>query len=289
MSSQRRAAMTVDVEDYFQVAAFDKIIPVTDWENYQLRAPHVTLRLAERFADRGIKATFFVLGWVAERSPSLVPTLQTMGHEIASHGYWHQKADRMDPETFYRDVLSAKRILEEQSGEAVLGYRAPSFSMGKHTQAHFDMLTEAGYAYSSSTYPVAHDHYGDPSLPIAPHCIDTENGPLWELPQSTIVLRGRQVPVGGGGYFRLLPWSLSRRAVSQFFTQRDFPYIFYCHPWECDPEQPRIPNAPLKSRFRHYVNLKKMEKKIYQLCALDGVQWETMRDIYEQARREEGK
>jgi len=276
----KNAAMTVDVEDYFQVAAFDDVIPLEKWESYELRAADITLRMAEKFQQRGIKATFFILGWVAEKAPDMVPKLVDMGHEIASHGYWHQKADRQDPSTFFQDISAAKQLLEKQSGKAVLGYRAPSFSMGSHTPSHFDALAKAGYRYSSSTYPIKHDHYGDPSLPTSPYLMNTSCGELWEFPQSTISMKGKRLPVGGGGYFRLLPWKLYEKAISRYFDNSRAPYVFYFHPWECDPQQPRIKNASAKSRFRHYVNLNKMESKIDKLISRDDINWNTMASYF---------
>lgn len=280
MHKVKEAIMTVDVEDYFQVAAFDNVIDVKNWDNYPLRATDVTRRLAAHFTEKGIRATFFLLGWVAEKDPGLVPALVEMGHEIASHGYWHQKADRQDPATFFQDVDAAKKCLEDQAGHAVIGYRAPSFSMGKHTPAHFSQLVKAGYHYSSSTYPISHDHYGDPTLPTHPHAIDTEDGTLMEFPQSTIMLGRRRLPIGGGGYFRLCPWSIYKKGIQTYWEQAESPYIFYFHPWECDPEQPRIANASLKSRFRHYINLSRMESKIHQLTALPDVTWISMQDAW---------
>lgn len=256
-------AMTVDVEDYFQVAAFENQVKVDDWGKFNLRSGDNTRKLLEMFSKHNVTSTFFMLGCVAERDPQLVKDIVAGGHELASHGYWHQKAFRQTPDAFFNDVDASKKLLEDLAGVEVKGYRAPSFSIDKRNEWAFDMLKKAGYTYSSSTYAVAHDHYGTPDWPTKPYMLD--NG-LWELPQATIEKFGKRLPVGGGGYFRLFPLQLSQWFISQFHEQHDHPYIFYFHPWEIDPEQPKIDGASAKSRFRHYVNLGKMEKKIESLC-----------------------
>lgn len=271
----RLKVMTVDVEDYFQVAAFDKQISPEQWGNYPLRVESNTHRILDMFAQTGAKATFFTLGWVAERLPALIHRIVQEGHELGSHGFGHQKAFLQSRKDFESDVRSSKHLLEDLSGQPVLGYRAPSFSIDKRNEWAFDVLREAGYVYSSSTYPVVHDHYGTPDWPVAPYQLS--NG-LWELPQSTIDKWGRRLPVGGGGYFRLFPLPLSEYLIRTFHEQHGHPYIFYFHPWEIDPLQPRIADAPLKSKFRHYVNLARMEGKIRSLC--EAHQWHSIRDAY---------
>lgn len=268
-------ALTVDVEDYFQVAAFDGCIAPTDWEQYPQRAATNTRRLLDLFDKQGAKATFFVLGWIAERNPDLVREIAARGHEVASHGYSHAKADTMTPEAFYQDVLKARLLLESIIGKPVVGYRAPSFSIGKQNEWAFARLKEAGYQYTSSTYPVVHDHYGTPDWPQAPY--QRPEG-IWEIPMPVLNRWGMQLPIAGGGYFRLLPYWLSRSFIRSFLNRTAHPYMFYFHPWEIDPQQPRIEQAPARSRFRHYVNLHRMEGKIAAL--LRDFNWRPLRDVY---------
>lgn len=270
-----KKVMTVDVEDYFQVAAFKDVIEPKDWDDYALRVADNTRKILAIFDENNVKATFFILGWVAERAPELVELIASKGHEIASHGYAHQKVFEQTPEQFRADLVKAKEILERISGQEVVGYRAPSFSIDKRCVWAFDILKETGHLYSSSTYPVVHDHYGTPDWPISAY--KTESG-LLEVPQSTIDIKGRRIPIGGGGYFRLFPQILNNALLKEFDNQREQPYIFYFHPWEIDPGQPRIDGAPLKSKFRHYVNLSRMENKIRALCGLH--EWQTMKDVF---------
>lgn len=270
-----KRVMTVDVEDYFQVAAFNKQISQEEWEKYPLRVIDSTNKILDIFEEKGVKATFFVLGWVAERAPELVKRIASLGHEVASHGYAHQKVFEQTPEEFEADLLKAKHILEEITGQEVIGYRAPSFSIDKRNEWAFDILKRTGHIYSSSTYPIVHDHYGTPEWPVKPFKL--ESG-LIEFPQSTIEVKGKRVPVGGGGYFRLFPQAVNNKLLSQFDESRDNPFIFYFHPWELDPKQPIIPGISLKSKFRHYVNLDKMESKISKLC--DKGEWVSMRTAF---------
>lgn len=259
----RKNAMTVDVEDYFQVAAFDGIIKTSDWDSHSLRVSKNTRKILKLFKEHNVKATFFILGWVAEREPLLIKDIAADGHEIANHGYMHQKAFNQTYEEFLEDITKSKKILEDISGQKVIGYRAPSFSIDKRNEWAFDAIRESGHLYSSSTYPVAHDHYGTPEWSTEPFVLDNN---LMEIPQATIDLLGRRLPVGGGGYFRLFPLMLSEFFMRKFKEQHDQPYVFYFHPWEIDPEQPKVEGAALKSKFRHYVNLSRMEKKIAHLC-----------------------
>ena len=270
-----RHAMTIDVEDYFQVSAFENLVSVEDWGNMEVRVEANTDRMLALFDQHGAKATFFMLGWVAKRFPDLVKRIAEQGHEIASHGSMHQRASAQTPEQFRDDIRSAKHLLEDITGKEVLGYRAPSFSFTKQNQWVYEILAEAGHVYSSSVYPVVHDHYGIPDAPRfrykAPAGID-------EIPLSTLPLFGKNLPISGGGYFRLYPYLLTQWAVSRFSRIENQPYIFYMHPWEVDPSQPKMEGASAKSRFRHYLNLNKVESRLTRL--LKDFQWSSMADLY---------
>lgn len=258
--------MSVDVEDYFQVGAFERTIRPQDWERWPCRVEANIERILALFERRDLKATFFTLGWIAERYPGVPRAIAAAGHEIASHGYGHQRANHMTPEQFRQDVSRAKAILEDQAGQPVLGYRAPSFSIDGGNLWALDILAETGHRYSSSIYPIAHDHYGMPDAPRLPY--RPERCPaLLELPPTTVRLAGRNLPASGGGWFRLLPYAISRGLLNRFHGETGQSAMFYFHPWEVDPEQPRIPGAPLKSRLRHYINLNRMEAKLDRLCA----------------------
>ncbi|MCG8537883.1 MAG: DUF3473 domain-containing protein [Pseudomonadales bacterium] len=267
--------MTIDVEDYFQVSAFENLVSVEDWGNMEVRVEANTDRMLALFDQHGAKATFFMLGWVAKRFPDLVKRIAEQGHEIASHGSMHQRASAQTPEQFRDDIRSAKLLLEDITGKDVLGYRAPSFSFTKQNQWVYEILAEAGHVYSSSVYPVVHDHYGIPDAPRfrykAPAGID-------EIPLSTLPLFGKNLPISGGGYFRLYPYFLTQWAVSRFSRIENQPYIFYMHPWEVDPSQPKMEGASAKSRFRHYLNLNKVESRLTRL--LKDFQWSSMADLY---------
>lgn len=255
-------AMSVDVEEYFQVGAFEHCVKREDWVNHESRIVQSTDRILDLFASKGVKATFFTLGYVAKNHPDLIKRIVAGGHELASHGFYHQRVTDLSRGEFLSDISSTKALLEDIGGQEILGYRAPSFSICEKNQWAFEVLQETGHRYSSSTYPVIHDHYGTPNWPDEPY----EPVPgLLELPQATIELKGRKLPVGGGGYFRLMPYALSKMAIKQFHKEHNVPYIFYFHPWEIDADQPKIGGAPLKSKFRHYVNLGRMEKKIAAL------------------------
>lgn len=257
--------MSVDVEDYFQVGAFEHTISRDDWEKWPCRVEANIERILALFSRHGIKATFFTLGWIAERYPGMVRDIVAGGHELASHGYGHQRASALTREEFHADVTRAKHLLEDIGGVGVNGYRAPSFSIGHGNLWALDVLAETGYRYSSSIYPIAHDHYGMPDAPRFPY--RPEQCPrLLEMPPTTVEWRGHNLPAAGGGYFRLLPYSASRWLIRQVNRNDRRAAMFYFHPWEVDPDQPRIPGAPLKSRFRHYVNLGRMEAKLDRLC-----------------------
>jgi polysaccharide deacetylase family protein (PEP-CTERM system associated) len=258
--------MSVDVEDYFQVGAFEHTIPRSDWERWPCRVEANVDRILAMFERRGVRATFFTLGWVAERYPEMVRRIVAAGHELASHGYGHHRVTQLSETEFREDVTRAKHLLEDIGGQAVTGYRAPSFSIGHKNLWALDVLSRAGYRYSSSIYPIVHDHYGMPDAPRFPY--RPEQCPaLLEVPPTTLRLQGRNLPAAGGGYFRLLPYPASRWLIQRVNDQEQRPAMFYFHPWEVDPGQPRVPGAPLKSRFRHYVNLSRMEAKLDQLCA----------------------
>jgi polysaccharide deacetylase family protein (PEP-CTERM system associated) len=255
-------ALTVDVEDYFQVSALAPHFPPDGWGGVPCRVEANVARLLDLFARHDAHATFFTLGWVAERYPQLVRRIAAAGHEVASHGHGHQRASDQTPEAFLADIRLAKAILEDVLGQEVAGYRAPSFSIGKTNPWAHDCIAEAGYRYSSSVYPVKHDHYGVPDAPRFPYRL--ANG-LLEIPITTARLAGRNFPAGGGGYFRFLPYAVSRWQIERVNRVDRRPAIFYFHPWEVDPEQPRVQGASAKTRFRHYVNLHRTEARLARL------------------------
>lgn len=268
-------AMTVDVEDYFQVRAFAGVLDRGSWDSLPARVEANTSRMLEIFAKNGTTATFFILGWVAERYPKIVRRMAGAGHEIASHGYAHQNIDTQTQGEFRDDVRRAKALLEDISGTAVRGYRAPTFSIGPKTWWAYDVLAEEGHAYSSSIYPIAHDLYGMPNAPRTP--FQPTAAPLIEIPMTTVRYGKRNFPASGGGYFRILPYTLSRRALARV-NREGAPCIFYCHPWEIDPGQPRVSGASLKSRLRHYTNLGLMERRISRL--LGDFAWGRMDEVF---------
>jgi polysaccharide deacetylase family protein (PEP-CTERM system associated) len=262
-------ALTCDVEDYFQVSAFAPHIERSQWDAHDCRVERNVDRLLQLFARHGARGTFFTLGWIAERYPQLVRAIVAAGHELASHGYGHLRASEMSRAEFNEDIVSAKKLLEDIGGVAVHGYRAPSFSIGHANQWAFDALVEAGYRYSSSVYPVRHDHYGMPDAPRFPYRARPE---LVEIPVTTTRLFGNNVPTGGGGYFRFFPYRLSEWMIRRVNRVDGQPAIFYFHPWEIYPDQPRVPGVGLKTRFRHYVNLRRTEERLAQL--LRDFRWE---------------
>lgn len=257
-------SMTVDVEDYFQVSAFANNISQDDWENHPLRVENNTLKLLDLFDEYGYKATFFVLGWVAERQKKLVLEIAERGHEIACHGYSHQLVYDQAPDVFRRETVQAKHILEEIIQAPVRGYRAASYSITEKSLWALDILAECGFVYDSSIFPVRHDRYGMPDTPEFPYELKTPAGySIIEFPLSTAKIANYHLPVAGGGYFRLYPYWLTRAGLSQI-NRRQKPFIFYLHPWEVDPQQPRI-SASWFSRFRHYNNLGKCESRLRRL------------------------
>ena len=272
-----RNAMTIDVEDYFQVSAFAPYIARDSWPERECRVEANIERILAILEAGNVHATFFTLGWIAERYPAMVKRIVAGGHELASHGYGHLRASDQDRAAFMQDIGSSKAILEDLGGHAVLGYRAPSFSIGHGNLWALDALQEAGYRYSSSIYPVQHDHYGMPDAPrFAWH---PENaGGLLEVPITTVRMGSRNLPAGGGGYFRLLPYSLSRWMMRKVNQEDGQPAIFYFHPWEIDPGQPRPEGINLKTRFRHYVNLARMDGRIQALTR--DFAWDRMDRIF---------
>ncbi len=249
-------AMTVDVEDYFQVAAFARVIDPADWPQWPSRVEANTDRLLQLFDDAGIKITFFILGWVAERHPQLVRRICDQGHEIASHGYSHQLIYTQTPDVFRAETVKSKQILEDLAQRPITGYRAASYSITRKSLWALDTLAELGFTWDSSIFPTRHDNYGIPGSPEEPYRIITSNGAtLTEFPLTTAKVLGQSIPAAGGGYFRQYPYVLSRWLFNRASRDQTRPQIFYLHPWEIDPDQPRIPNASWFSRFRHYTNL----------------------------------
>ena len=256
-------AMSIDVEDYFQVWAFSDVISRESWDGYALRVEASTRRAIDLFARTNSKATFFCLGWVAEKCPSLIQAIVDNGHELASHGYDHTKVFDQTSEEFRADVAKTKKILENIAGIEVRGFRAAGFSIDQRTPWAHDVLAEEGYAYSSSSHPISHDHYGDPDAPTGPY-FPTKSGVL-ELPVATSTVMKHRVTCAGGGWFRAAPYAMTRGLLNKSRRQRQGPTIFYFHPWEIDPDQPRINTASRARKFRHYLNLNTNEKKLERL------------------------
>jgi len=256
-------AMTVDVEDYFQVAAFERCIARDDWPRWPVRVEANTRRILDLFAREQVHATFFVLGWVAERFPRLVRDIGAAGHEVASHGFGHERLNTLSRAEFRAGVTRTKHLLEDLGGTAVTGYRAPSWSIGPTTLWAHEELRDAGYRYSSSVAPIRHDLYGMPTAPR--FAFVTAGSGLLEVPVTTVQWWGRNWPCGGGGFFRLLPYPVFRRALSRVNRSDRRAGVFYFHPWEIDPQQPRVPGVTLKNRVRHYLNLKRMAPRVERL------------------------
>ena len=268
--------LSVDVEDWFQVGAFENVIDRSDWNAIATRVEANVDEILTLFDQAQVKATFFTLGWVAERHPALMCRIAQAGHEIASHGYDHARVFTFDRKAFGEDIRKAREILEEASGQKVIGYRAPSFSIDARTPWAFEELAEQGYTYSSSVAPIAHDHYGWPEAPrFAFRPIAGSD--LLEIPVTTAMLGKRRLAAGGGGFFRVLPYSFSRWAIRQVNAQEKRPAIFYFHPWEVDPDQPRVPDAPMRSRLRHYTGLSKMAGKLRLL--VNDFAWGRMDEV----------
>ncbi|HVV26476.1 MAG TPA: XrtA system polysaccharide deacetylase [Rhizomicrobium sp.] len=256
--------LSVDVEDYYQVQALARAYPRGEWDRCASRVERNTQAILEIFGQAGVKATFFTLGWIAERHPGVVRAIVQAGHELASHGYCHMRVDSQPPEDFRADVRRTRAILEDIGGVPVRGYRAATFSVGPHTPWAWPILEEEGYSYSSSVYPVNRDFYAFPDAPRTPYRPQGTQT-LIEIPIATVRLRGRNWPCGGGGYFRLLPYGLTQAALSRINRHDHMPAVFYIHPWEVDPDQPRARGVSAKSRFRHYTNLSRTAARLGRL------------------------
>ena len=268
--------MTIDVEDYFQVSAFEERISREDWDRFPSRVEQNTERILDLFDRHGVKATFFVLGWVAERHPGLVRRIVERKHELASHGYSHVRATDQEPAQFREDVSRTKKLLEDIGGCSVRGYRAASYSIGAENLWALDALQDALYQYSSSIYPIHHDHYGMPQAPRFPFRY-RGNG-LLEIPITTVRLFKYNVPCGGGGYFRLFPYRVTRWAIDRVNRREGRSSVFYFHPWEIDPQQPRVDGVSGKARIRHYLNLERMQSRLERL--LTDFRWDRMDRVF---------
>jgi polysaccharide deacetylase family protein (PEP-CTERM system associated) len=257
-------AMTIDVEDYFHVSAFQDSVHRSDWDRMESRVVANTERLLEIFRQYDVRATFFVLGWVAERHPSLVRQIAQAGHELASHGFWHRLIYDQSPVEFREDLRKSRESIAAAAGVSVSGYRAPSFSITPRSLWALEIIREEGFLYDASVYPIRHDRYGLPGAPRHFHTLEQSTGTLFECPGSTVRVGGINLPVAGGGYFRLLPYSWTRWGIARLNNQERRPAVFYLHPWEIDPDQPRLPGSRL-SRFRHYTNLDATEARLKRL------------------------
>lgn len=271
--------LSIDVEDYFQVSAFERVSPPSSWDLRELRVERNTDKVLALLDEVGTNATFFVLGWVAERCPCLVKRIATAGHEVASHGYGHQRVTTQSRVEFREDIQRSKAILEELTGQEVIGYRAPSYSISRKTFWAFNELVEAGYRYDSSIFPIRHDFYGIPDWPrFAGWAVKSADGgwlaasdregvaqTLYEVPITTLKLAGKSLPIAGGGYFRFFPYVFTRWGLRNINSQEKQPFVFYLHPWELDPDQPRMAGAGWKSNLRHYLNLQKTEERFRKL------------------------
>jgi len=270
-------AMSIDVEDYFQVSAFASTIRREDWDSLPCRVERNIDVILQLLEEADASATFFTLGWIAERYPQVVRRIVDNGHELASHGYGHERVSDLTPEQFRSDITRAKHILEDLGGVAVRGYRAPSFSINQNNWWAVEELGNAGYVYSSSIYPVRHDHYGMPDAPRFPNRPNGADGIL-ELPPTTLALLGRNLPAAGGGWFRLMPYALSRWMLQRVNAQEQAPCMFYFHPWEMDAGQPRQSGLSTRTRFRHYVNLQRMPGRMKKL--LNDFEWDRVDRVF---------
>jgi len=276
MTNAMTNAMTIDVEDYFQVSAMAPYIRRDEWDARECRVERNIERILALLQRRGAQATFFTLGWLAERYPQMVRRIVEQGHELASHGYGHERVSELDRARFRQDLVRAKGVLEDVSGAAVRGYRAPSFSIDQRNRAWaFETLAETGHLYSSSIYPIKHDHYGMPDAPRFAHRVEAG---LLEVPPTTLRAGERNWPSSGGGYFRLLPYAVSRWMIRHVNRSDRQSAVFYFHPWEIDPGQPRVAGIDAKTRFRHYLNLGTMERRLDRL--LGDFRWGRMDEIF---------
>ena len=268
--------MTVDVEDYFQVSAFERYVGRDSWDDRECRVERNVDRILELFDSHGVKATFFTLGWVTERYPDMIKRIVGQGHELASHGWSHVRVTQQQPAVVRQDILCTKALLEDVSGQDVIGYRAASYSIGANNLWALELLQETGHRYSSSIYPIRHDLYGMPDAPR--FAFSPGNDDFLEFPVTTVRLGNRNLPCGGGGWFRLFPYSFSRWAMRQVNNKDQQSGIFYFHPWEVDPDQPRLTHASRRSKFRHYLNLKKMQPRLSRL--MDDFSWGRVDEIF---------
>lgn len=269
-----RHALTIDVEEYFQVHAFSRVIPTSSWDSRPPAVVENTDRILDLLDERGLNATFFCLGWIAERNPDLIRSIRSRGHEVACHGYLHQMISLQGPSGFREDVSRAKDVLEDCIGEPVIGYRAPTYSITGSTFWALDILEELGFRYDSSIFPIHHDNYGIPDAPRTPHRIAGHT--LVEFPISTLRIGKVNLPVSGGGYFRLLPYPVTRFALKSI-QREGLPFIFYIHPWELNPDTPRVQDAPLLSRFRTYTGIERSIAKFRRL--LQDFSFTTVREV----------
>lgn len=266
MSSQPSFVLSVDVEDYFQVEAFTRQVSRDDWNRWPSRVEANTMRALDLCDEHAAKGTYFVLGWVARKFPALIREIERRGHELACHSYWHRPVCSLDPESFRQDVREACDAIQQAGGSRPIGYRAPSWSITPESVWAFDVLAEEGFVYDASIFPIRHDLYGYAGGQRFPHRIQTRAGTIQEFPSATVRVGNTNLPTGGGGYLRILPFSFTKWALRRYALEDGRAVVVYFHPWELDPDQPRIA-APLKSRIRHYTNLQKMEPRLRRLLA----------------------
>jgi len=267
--------MSVDVEDYFQVSAFERYVPREEWDTRPTRVEANVDRILSLFDAHGVKGTFFTLGWIAERHPEMVRRIASQGHEVASHGWSHVRVTQQNKDEFRQDVIRTRKTLEDTSGQPVLGYRAASYSIGRSNLWALDVLNETGHRYSSSIFPIHHDLYGMPDAPRFAYSPNDDN--FIEFPMTTVRFANRNFPCAGGGWFRLVPYAAMRWGMQRVNTREKQAVIFYFHPWEIDPQQPRVPGLDPKTRFRHYLNLGRMEQRLERL--LKDFRWARMADL----------
>jgi polysaccharide deacetylase family protein (PEP-CTERM system associated) len=258
-------ALTIDVEDYYHVSAFEQHVDRSQWDRYESRVVANTHRLMKILDRHQVRATFFVLGWVAQQHPQLVRDIHSAGHEIGSHTFWHRLIYQLSPEEFRTDLRQSRDILQELIGIPVTAFRAPSFSITNKSLWALDVLVEEGFQVDSSVFPIGRSRYGIPHAPKRLYHLQTKSGAICEFPPSVVQFAGRTVPICGGGYFRLYPGFVTQRGLAKYITQHELPFVFYLHPWEIDPQQPRLGVGTRLNRFRHYVNLGKTERKLNAL------------------------
>ena len=264
--------MSIDVEDYFQVSAFEGVVPRDRWDSCESRVVASTSRLLDLFAEYHVHGTFFVLGWVAERHPALIRRIADLGHELASHSYWHRLVYDLTPDTFREDLARARDVIQQAAGVAVRGFRAPSYSVVERSLWALDVLVEEGYAYDASIFPIRHDRYGIPKAPRHAYRVASGSRSLLEVPGSTALIGSVRVPIGGG-YFRLLPYATTRWAISTINRTEQRPAVFYLHPWEIDPDQPRLQAGRVTS-WRHYNGIDEAEARLRRL--LTDFRWDRL-------------